>query len=727
MKPRSLSIREFRGWRDSGEIPLDRPITLVVGENGRGKSSLTTAIEWCLYGREIESAGGLGIDERADWEVRPREASQGPTEVALGLDAPEGPVTVVRRRAAHASGRGGDEVEVRTPSGVLADAAALEWLRRRMPDLETFRRAHALHPESVRRRATDAADRAAILAILLGLEDDREARERWKDAKALDLVRDVDLRLRRLEADVDASADRPRRDREEVEKRLLARGLARGDLSAERVPALRDDLAARARALAQRLGLDPKLPQAPGGTPDPEAFRAWAQAWPLAARERAPALSGLQARRNGLSHLDAGLAELVPLEDGLRRAREAYEQAVHTGGDRPTRERAIVEATARVAQATADLQRASSLVSLLEDALALAPDVDERTPCPVCATPVLGLRARIGEALAHHRDDDVSRLVEARTKAQAARQAAERALEDLARAERSGHAAREARDKVQKGLETLLPPGAGSPGVGALGDGATHDLAAAARVRAEVLRREIEALEGLAKERDAALARHAADHDLLRDLEAWVGAVARLDREVEVTRCPSYERLDAAVDAVAGFAADVETLSSMARDAQAERSVARGAAVNRTLGEYYDAIVGAGGRGLQVVVHATPKKIDYRLEDRDGLPAVPVLNQASINAVSLALLFAQAEERARADGLSLVLLDDPAQSLDAERQAGLARAIERLSAACSVLVTTTPAPLADRVRDFVSTPRRLLHLAPRDVHAGARVERTEDR
>jgi len=725
MKPRSLSIREFRGWRESGEIPLDRPITLVVGENGRGKSSLTTAIEWCLFGREIESAGGLGIDERADWEVRPREASQGPTEVSLGLDAPEGPVTVVRRRAAHASGRGGDEVEVRTPSGVLADAAALEWLRRRMPDLETFRRAHALHPESVRRRATDAADRAAILAILLGLEDDREARERWKDAKALDLVRDVDLRLRRLEADVDASADRPRRDREEVEKRLLARGLARGDLSPERAAALRDDLTARARALAQRLGLDPKLP--PVGIPDSEAFHAWARAWPLAARERAPALTGLQARRNGLSHLDAGLAELAPLEDGLRRARETYEQAVHTGGDRPARERAIVEATAKATQAAADLQRASSLVSLLEDALALAPDVDERTPCPVCATPVLGLRARIGEALAHHRDDDVSRLVEAKAKAQAARQAAERALDDLARAERSGHAAREARDQVQKRLAALLPPDAGSPGVGSPVDGPTHDLAAAARVRAEVLRREIEGLEGLAKERDAALARHAADHDLLRDLEAWVSAVARLDREVEVTRCPSFDRLDAAVDAVAGFAADVESLSSMARDAQAERSVARGAAVNRTLGEYYDAIVGAGGRGLQVVVHATPKKIDYRLEDRDGLPAVPVLNQASINAVSLALLFAQAEERARVDGLSLVLLDDPAQSLDAERQAGLARAIERLSAACSVLVTTTPAPLADRVRDFVSTPRRLLHLAPRDVHAGARVERTEDR
>ena len=128
-----------------------------------------------------------------------------------------------------------------------------------------------------------------------------------------------------------------------------------------------------------------------------------------------------------------------------------------------------------------------------------------------------------------------------------------------------------------------------------------------------------------------------------------------------------------------------------------------------------------------MVDHPTPKRLEYRLEDRSGRPAVPVLNQASINAVSLALLFAQAEERARAGGLALVLLDDPAQSLDAERQAGLARAIERLSRTCSVLVTTTPAPLVDRVRDFVATPRRLMHLAPRDTTAGARIERTDER
>ena len=51
-----LSIRNFRGWRE-GIVPLDRPLTILVGENRRGKSSTVNAIEWCLFGREIERHG----------------------------------------------------------------------------------------------------------------------------------------------------------------------------------------------------------------------------------------------------------------------------------------------------------------------------------------------------------------------------------------------------------------------------------------------------------------------------------------------------------------------------------------------------------------------------------------------------------------------------------------------------------------------------------------------
>jgi hypothetical protein len=149
---------------------------------------------------------------------------------------------------------------------------------------------------------------------------------------------------------------------------------------------------------------------------------------------------------------------------------------------------------------------------------------------------------------------------------------------------------------------------------------------------------------------------------------------------------------------------------------------------NAALQTYYADVLGDGAaRGLAVDVHETAKGLEYRLLDGDGAPAVPVLNQAAINALSLALLFAQAESRARRDGLAWVLLDDPAQSLDERRQEGLARALERLAATCAVTVASTAGPFVARVESHVALPRRIYRLGARDPERGATVEEVEER
>ena len=39
IQPVTLTVQAFRGYRGRVEIPLDRPITVLVGENRAGKSS----------------------------------------------------------------------------------------------------------------------------------------------------------------------------------------------------------------------------------------------------------------------------------------------------------------------------------------------------------------------------------------------------------------------------------------------------------------------------------------------------------------------------------------------------------------------------------------------------------------------------------------------------------------------------------------------------------------
>jgi len=185
---------------------------------------------------------------------------------------------------------------------------------------------------------------------------------------------------------------------------------------------------------------------------------------------------------------------------------------------------------------------------------------------------------------------------------------------------------------------------------------------------------------------------------------------------------PSYERLQRAIDDAAAFAVDIDALGALGREAQEELSARRESEVNERLGAYFALVTGdASGESARVRVKRTAKGLSYDLEDARGERSLATLNQASLNALSLALLFAQAEARAASGAPAWIVVDDPAQSLDPEHQAGLARAIERVAALCPVIVATPDGPLATAL--VALRGAALVRLAPWNASRGAEVAR----
>lgn len=705
MKPISVTIEHFRGWRSSGPIPLDAPLTVVVGDNRAGKSSLLLAIEWCLFGRTVESAGTSGIAERKDFDkaISPRDAPPADTVVTLTCTDGDGREVRITRCRVVGGKRVAEELEVVRAGDVARKGAQAEgFVVEHLADYETWRRAHAFHADAARARLFVEADRAGALADLLGLEAGADAREALKAAGAharLDAARDG---LRALERDLLAISERPRRDRDEAERRLAARGIPRAELGAARAARVRGDLVARARTLARRLGFDAALPD----PADADAVRRFAEAWAPWARKTSPALEALPAIRKEVADLSTALAAIEPPERAYREAQGEFREAVAAEGDAAARTVALARArTAREAAEEAQ-KRAGAAVALLSDARRMLTG----SQCPVCGAQVEALAGRLDAELHRLRGPDAAGLEKARADAVVAERTAAARVTALEALVAKGQRLRAEWDKAKARLLALVP--------GAVPDA---DAVALARTRLEARRTEVEALEGLAAARDEALAAHARDAETLRELEAWTSAEARVDRDVDVAALPSYPAHSAALDAVAGLSADVERLDALVREVQEERSKEREAEVNASLSKYYRLVVGEDPWGLSVAFESKAKVMRSELRDRAGRPLLPVLNQAHLNALSIALLFAQAEARARARGLAFAVLDDPAQHLDEARQQGLVRAIEALLEHAHVVVGTTEGVLAQRLASHVATRKRVLRLEPYDAARGARL------
>jgi len=502
------------------------------------------------------------------------------------------------------------------------------------------------------------------------------------------------------------------------ERKLEALGLERARLS----PALGVEIGraalARARALAERLSIRAEIPACENEADEPDVKK-WADAWIPQVRKEARASERLASASKRRAKLASELEQLEPSEERWRKAKAALETDARERGDAAAQKGLLAETERAIEAAEASLRSENRTLALLRDTLEVLRAGPHGDQCPVCDTRVDGLAARLETTVRKGTGERLAALTAERERARERRASLEksvRAAEKLAAEEKETRKVAEGR---RESLAALVSPGR-------LDGGA--DLLAAARAEDEALASEIAGLEASVSSLDAELEEHRRDQERLRELARWRAAAKRAQQRADLTSSPEWKTFQEAVDAAAAFAADLDALGAMARVAQEERSASREAEVNRSLAEFVALIAGEGaGLDVRVRVKRTPKGLSYDVEDGDGGRAISILNQASLNAISLALLFAQAEDRARAGLPTMVVLDDPDQSLDDEHRAGLARAVERVARACPVIVAATPGKLAERLMSHVAVPRRALRLGPRDPERGVRIESQEER
>ncbi|MBW2394463.1 MAG: AAA family ATPase [Deltaproteobacteria bacterium] len=706
IRPVLLIAENFRGLAKEHSLDLDRELTVLVGRNGAGKSSLLVAMEWCLFGAEATRKSDSGIAERGDWSLA-YDGAAGDVRVTLELAVEGGLARLTRCRTAGGKARQEDDLLLElSDEEVLRGKEVQDWLAwNQLPDWKAWKRSFCQHQELSRARVTEAADRSTAIAGMLGLDEYRKVSDDLKKLKVKRLEQRATEELASLQGDQLRALERPGLELRDLENQLERHGVAvaqAGEAELERRTAA---LITSAQGLAGRLGIDDSgLPDADGPAAE---LQKWAQRWPTEVRRMLDVLSRERGELAGrVQSLGASFEALEPARRAEADSRNVRDRlATELGSVDGLRGQRAVLAEKRTGL-EAERQRRDALGSLLRDAVAVVKDAQAPDRCPVCDQD----RSDLERAIQAKLDERAPDSLEGEFADLDARDA--KLQEQITKLEEAG-AACETNQRKVRALEEQVR---GQLPVGASESASIDELQRGWQEDVRRLGLQCEAGE-------AHITQHRGDAEVVAILAKLRDARARARVAAgELTETPEFQELQGVIDAAAGFASDLEALGSLARQLEDERSDERIASVNESIDSYFSMIVGASQRGrVRVQPKKTATKVSYQLVDERARVITGLMNQAAFNALSLAALFASAESRARQGLPQFLVLDDPGQNLDDAHQAGLASALATCAGFAPVLVATIPGALAEALSKADAKDVRTFSLTRTDDGTGTLV------
>jgi exonuclease SbcC len=719
MKLRSLKVEYFRGFRNKVEVQFGDGINMVIGVNGSGKSSLLNAIEWCLFGRDVE-VRGTGIDERGSWEVPWRNSQKTDTLVELECESNEGSVSVCRTRKAEAKKTTPDELTVKLPDDSECSGEDAEsWMQDNgFPEsFQDWQSGYCHHQEAARLRLTDNSHFREAMAKLLGLEDITIFRDDLRKVRVNDYINALLESEDRINEALHGRLDN-NSGLDKAKEALEAHGLDPSQVTEQLAIQDAKTIQEQAEVLKEYLQLKLKeeewqIPKDPDDLESIGEFLVWAGKWEEAVLKSPSRLEDLPKLQKEKTLIEGKLVAVGVAQKALEDAKKALEEFWESNGGKRDLEVELKEIQERIEELKKALEALSQMAVLLDRALKQINETEEET-CPVCESEVPELEKKVKRRMEKYTSEEIEKIREKIKK----RKEEEKKLEGLiAGRDRLIAAIKLAQENLEKAITALRE---------VIPNSEVEDPVAAANSRLEELEETIQELMGIFEEREKRLEWHKQAFSILKAMDEYLVELGKGDEDVDFSPTPEWEAWQKAVDELADLVVDVRDLSKHTLAIQEEMTKEREESVNQTLGKYFNLIVGpnsASQKGMRITSKRTPTRINYSVQDKDEKDLVPILNQAAMNALSLAVLFARAEARAAQGSPCVLILDDPQQSLDESHIEGLVKAFEEIvNCGIPVLVGTMPGILPERITGYAACAKHSVQLQSWSQETGARLE-----
>lgn len=680
----AVTVEGFRGIPKKIDLSFDRPVTLLLAENHQGKSSILNSVEWCLFGDECAGAGS-GIRERIGWEIVSRVRESAQVQVRLV----DGDRSWLVDRSQKRTGKKNHSLTLTRPDGtqVSGETASQELASLIKVNYRDFFCTAYQHQESLRgvltqepRERNDAIDR------LLGLSQYRNLLDALRQAKVADAQKQMLGGLEVLQAKVQTALSTRRKDLDEKKTEGTKYNLTNNDYTERQALVRTDALAGDLRVVANEMNL-----------PEPafETIMAWSQVKSFCAAAEVAVASLLRqapetkVQQDLLASRDRMVRAKVTVEGELQ-AKEAIERKIQifaeTAGTQTTIETQIASVKERGRELDKKIRATTPKAKLVEEGIALLEASglgSGKELCPLCGHEVEDLLAHLRAEWKDQLERQIADLRAVRKQHQDELQTWEAKLEQVGRL---NHERKAADSKLLEALETASVvldkrlKASDDPIV--LCNQKIKDIDLALHKTGAAL--------GARQERLDQVSGRIRELMTVYDVIALQTRIYALD---EICDCQEFKDAELLRDEMAMLVADVDAIQTAIRDACAHEANLKISTAQAAVQKYFTAM--AANPAVQKVELRVEQKMngnDYRVLDGEGKEVTPILSQGDLNCLALALFFGLAEARGENDGLSLMMLDDPSQSLGEKHMQRLIDVLNQITRVKpAILATMDPA------------------------------------
>jgi exonuclease SbcC len=685
-----VKIKGFRGFTEEQGFDFSYPVTVLFGENGKGKSSLLNSIEWCLFGKECEGSN-TGIRERIDWEVKNRNIDS----CFVGLEIKRGDTFFTIKRE-YVGRRRYSNIYIQSGDYTLDGEEAEKKLRELINNysFKDFLSSVYQHQEVVRFFVTqEPRDRNDAIDRLLGLYEHRNIID------VLSEIKDKIIRGEELQKTIDnlsgAIAEKIKVWKSQIEEKeadLKNKGFREEEISENSVKNFASSIKTDLSNFSVRINLNLSEEFNTANPYEIPKFAELAKKEIIRLRSEMPDVKKQNEIYERISELDKNLKEYRNIQNEHNDKKRFFEEFIQTYGTLENLEEQLKNKEIEIKDKESEKERINLLGTIIEKAVRYlkSDTVTNKNVCPLCKTEKEDLLKYLEEEYFKNYKDKLEEI----------NQELETKRNEKLKIENLISEYKKRKDDKTKVEERF------------------KQICESIRKKWNISEREdIErCLINFLKENESKSKEIKELIDMkqkeLNKIELRVGDLLGIyeilklkeqqKKAEEIVKSESWKRLQDKADEFKKLAGQINDIILAIQNASQSEARDKLDTVKGKVDEYFSKITRHPmiRLNLSVEVNNRTNRNSYKFSDLGGNDIIPILSQGNMNALALSIFLSLAKSGNAPFGF--LMFDDPSQSLGSSEKKEFIKILNEIAEQKNLIISTMDREFFDLMREYLT-------------------------